>query len=206
MPTNSYKPLWDAKRPGIRGYSHTCTNAAPTQGCTLSHSVVSDFATPMHCRLLCPPGKTLSVEFSRQEYWSGLLFPTPGNLSDPWTEPSCFARGTLHHHTNWETPHKGKHILTQTQNRTYSTQHIPLKVTQETHTHGNIYPCPLPIPHTHTILKYGKSHSPGAEVPTQAQGHTQRETDPIMKTNHGPTLPAQNTHLREAYTDTGSGP
>ena len=25
--------------------------------------------------------------FSRQEYWSGLLFPSPGDLSDPGTEP-----------------------------------------------------------------------------------------------------------------------
>ena len=29
----------------------------------------------------------LSVEFSRQEYWSGLLFPTPGALPDPGIEP-----------------------------------------------------------------------------------------------------------------------
>ena len=27
----------------------------------------------------------LSIEFSRQEYWSGLPFPPPGNLPDPWT-------------------------------------------------------------------------------------------------------------------------
>ena len=30
----------------------------------------------------------LSVEFSRQEYWSGLLFPSPGDLPDPGIEPS----------------------------------------------------------------------------------------------------------------------
>ena len=29
----------------------------------------------------------LSTEFSRQEYWSGLLFPSPGDLPDPGTEP-----------------------------------------------------------------------------------------------------------------------
>ena len=29
----------------------------------------------------------LSVEFSRQEYWSGLPFPTPGDLPDPRIEP-----------------------------------------------------------------------------------------------------------------------
>ena len=28
----------------------------------------------------------LSIEFSRQEYWSGLLFPSPGDLLDPGIE------------------------------------------------------------------------------------------------------------------------
>ena len=30
---------------------------------------------------------TLSMEFSRQEYWSGLLFSFPGDLPDPGIEP-----------------------------------------------------------------------------------------------------------------------
>ena len=29
----------------------------------------------------------LSVEFSRQEYWSGLPFSSPGDIPNPWTEP-----------------------------------------------------------------------------------------------------------------------
>ena len=29
----------------------------------------------------------LSMEFSRQEYWSGLPFPSPGDLPDPGMEP-----------------------------------------------------------------------------------------------------------------------
>ena len=29
----------------------------------------------------------LSMEFSRHEYWSGLPFPSPGNLPDPGIEP-----------------------------------------------------------------------------------------------------------------------
>ena len=29
----------------------------------------------------------LSVGFSRQEYWSGLQFPSPGDLPDPGSEP-----------------------------------------------------------------------------------------------------------------------
>ena len=30
---------------------------------------------------------SLSVRFSRQEYWRGLPFPSPGNLPDPGIEP-----------------------------------------------------------------------------------------------------------------------
>ena len=29
----------------------------------------------------------LSMGFSRQEYWSGLPFPSPGDLPDPWIKP-----------------------------------------------------------------------------------------------------------------------
>ena len=43
-------------------------------------SVMSDsFATPWSVA----HQTHLSVEFFRQEYWSGLPFPTPGDLSDP---------------------------------------------------------------------------------------------------------------------------
>ena len=40
------------------------------------------------CLILCdpvdcsPPGSSLSMGFPRQEYWSGLLFPTLGDLPD----------------------------------------------------------------------------------------------------------------------------
>ena len=30
-----------------------------------------------------------SVGFSRQKYWRGLLFPSPGYLPDPGIEPTC---------------------------------------------------------------------------------------------------------------------
>ena len=43
----------------------------------------------------------LSMEFPRQEYWSGLSFPPPGDLPDPGTEPtshvSCIGRLILYH-------------------------------------------------------------------------------------------------------------
>ena len=41
------------------------------------------FATPWTVAHQVPP----SMGFSRQEYWSGLPFPSPGNLSNPEIEP-----------------------------------------------------------------------------------------------------------------------
>ena len=48
---------------------------------SLSH--VWLFVTPWTVVCQAP----LSMEFSRQEYWSGLPFPSPGDLPNPWTEP-----------------------------------------------------------------------------------------------------------------------
>ena len=42
-----------------------------------SRSVVSDSATPWTIQ---------SMEFSRSEYWSGLPFPSPGDLPNPGIE------------------------------------------------------------------------------------------------------------------------
>ena len=41
------------------------------------------FATPWTIACQAPP----SMEFSRQEYWSGLPFPSPGDLPDPGIQP-----------------------------------------------------------------------------------------------------------------------
>ena len=35
-----------------------------------------------------PPWVFLSMGFPRQEYWSGLPFPSPEDLSDPGIEPT----------------------------------------------------------------------------------------------------------------------
>ena len=37
----------------------------------------------------------LSMEFSRQEYWSGLPFPTPGDLPDPKIKAASLASPAL---------------------------------------------------------------------------------------------------------------
>ena len=39
---------------------------------------------PMDCSM---PGSSLSMKFSRQDYWSGLPFPFPGDLPDPGIKP-----------------------------------------------------------------------------------------------------------------------
>ena len=51
----------------------------------------------------------LSMEFSRQEYWSGLPFPSPGESSQPrdWIHVSyvsCIVKQILYHSATWE-PH-----------------------------------------------------------------------------------------------------
>ena len=40
------------------------------------------------------PGSSLSMEFSRREYWSGLPFPSPGDLPDSEREPGSSALQT----------------------------------------------------------------------------------------------------------------
>ena len=48
-----------------------------------SLSCVPLFGTPWTVAYQAPP----SMEFSRQEYWSGLPFPSPGDLPDPGIKP-----------------------------------------------------------------------------------------------------------------------
>ena len=70
----------------------------PTWPCVLS-TQSSDFVTPW----TVPSQAPLSMEFSRQEYWSGLPFPTPGDLPDPGIEPgdkTCICWHLLHWQAN----------------------------------------------------------------------------------------------------------
>ena len=49
----------------------------------VNHSVISDSVIPWTVACQVP----LSMEFSRPEYWSGLPFPPPGDLSHPRIQP-----------------------------------------------------------------------------------------------------------------------
>ena len=49
----------------------------------VSRSVVSDSVTQWTIALQAP----LSMGFSKEEYWSGLPFPSPGDLPNPEIKP-----------------------------------------------------------------------------------------------------------------------
>ena len=74
--------------------------------CVLSYlSPVRLFVTPW--TVACQP--PLSMGFSRQEYWSGLPCPPPGDLSDPRIEPGtpqspALPGGFFITGTTWEAP------------------------------------------------------------------------------------------------------
>ena len=73
----------------------------------LSH--VPLFVTPLTVARQTP----LSMEFSRQEYWSGLPLPTPGDLPDAGIEPSSLAFPAL----------TGKFFTTVPPKRQYTNKH-----------------------------------------------------------------------------------
>ena len=56
------------------------------------HPEESESEVTQPCPTLCEPMDyslpgSLSMGFSRQEYWSGLPFPSPGDLLNPGIEP-----------------------------------------------------------------------------------------------------------------------
>ena len=55
----------------------------------ISCSVTSNFMTPWTVACQAP----LSMEFSKQEYWSGLPFPSPGDLPDLELNPELHIAG-----------------------------------------------------------------------------------------------------------------
>ena len=67
-----------------RGSYHLCTYAKSLQSCLT-------FCHPMD---RSPPG-SLSLEFSRQESWSGLPFPSPEDLPGPGIKPTSFRSPVL---------------------------------------------------------------------------------------------------------------
>ena len=61
----------------------SCTHSKHVKVKVKSLSRVRLFVTPWTVAYQAP----LSMGFPRQEYWSGLPFPSPGDLPDPGIEP-----------------------------------------------------------------------------------------------------------------------
>ena len=62
------------------------------------------------CPTLCEPWigahqTPLTTGFSRQEYWSGLPFPSPGDLPDPGIKGLLHCGQTLHSLSHQGSPH-----------------------------------------------------------------------------------------------------
>ena len=67
---------------------HTCCSRL--HACPVAQSCLTVCDPMMDCQA------SLSMEFSRQEYWSGLPFPPPGDLPSPGIEPVSLASSALH--------------------------------------------------------------------------------------------------------------
>ena len=65
--------------PRLSEFNHSTTNGG------LVAKSCPTCATPWTVACQAP----LSMRFSRQEYWSGLPFPSPGDLPDPGIEPGA---------------------------------------------------------------------------------------------------------------------
>ena len=79
-----------------------------------SLSRVRLFATPwtVACTRFLLHQAPPSMGFSRQEYWSGLPFPSPGNLPTQGPNPDVpHCRGTLYHLSHQGSPKKKKNPL-----------------------------------------------------------------------------------------------
>ena len=73
--------------------------------CAKSFQPCPTLCDPMDCSHQAP----LSVGLSRQEYWSELPCPPPGDLPDPMCLLNC--RQILYHWVTWEAPRKWCFLL-----------------------------------------------------------------------------------------------
>ena len=74
----------------------------------VSPSVMSNYATPWTIAVQAP----LSMEFSRQEYWSELPFPSPGDFVTQESNPGLLhCRGVLYHLSRQGSSSQGLSII-----------------------------------------------------------------------------------------------
>ena len=84
------------------GSSQLCHVACPERGSSLAlhrirwkvNSLLCVHESPSHVRLCnpkdcSPPGSSMHGTLQAKKYWSGLPFPSPGDLPDPGFKPRC---------------------------------------------------------------------------------------------------------------------
>ena len=91
---------------------------APSGSRSVSHSVMPDFMNPWTIARQAP----LSIEFSRQEYWRRLPFPSVRDLPNPGIEPDSSALQT--DSLPSEPPGKPFQVLKPLQSKKTLTEHI----------------------------------------------------------------------------------
>ena len=129
--------------------------------CSVVQSCLTVY-NPMDCS---PPG-ALSVRFPRQEYWSGLPFPPPGNLPNPGIEPASPASPAL----CVPLSHSGK---------SYTHTH--------THTHTHLQ-LPLLCVVSQEDANFPRNHSPSSPGRQVESQHRQRQGTRIVGENRAYVL------------------
>ena len=94
---------WVGKIPWRRAWQPTpvfLPGESHGQRSLVGYSPAATAKSLQSCLTLCDPTDVahqahLSVGFSRQEYWSGLPCPSPGNLPDPGIEPTPALKGVF---------------------------------------------------------------------------------------------------------------
>ena len=90
----------------LRERRQSGTSPGPRASCAVfrsvgvSHAAMTDFATPRTVAHKTP----LSTGFSRQEYWSGLPFPSTGDLPNPGIKRLLHCRRILYHLSHQGSP------------------------------------------------------------------------------------------------------
>ena len=70
----------------VYGITQSQTRLKWLSSSSSSSSLVAQSCLTLCDPMDCSPNAPLSMGFSRQEYWCGLPFPSPGDLPDPETE------------------------------------------------------------------------------------------------------------------------